>query len=121
MYRICCEFHRQPSTVSSAHFISITMANDQPGTILVTGGAGFIGSHTCVELLNAGHEVVVLDNLSNSSVRSLDAVRRVTNRTLEFVEGDLRDANALDAVFASHSIDAVIHFGGLKAVGESVE
>jgi UDP-glucose 4-epimerase len=97
------------------------MSNDQPGTILVTGGAGFIGSHTCVELLNAGHEVVVLDNLSNSSVRSLDAVRRVTNRTLEFVEGDLRDADALDAVFASHSIDAVIHFGGLKAVGESVE
>jgi UDP-glucose 4-epimerase len=97
------------------------MANDQSGTILVTGGAGFIGSHTCVELLNAGHQVVVLDNLSNSSVRSLDAVRRVTNRTLEFVEGDLRDSDALDALFDSHSIDAVVHFGGLKAVGESVE
>ena len=89
--------------------------------MLVTGGAGFIGSHMCVELLNTGHEVVVLDNLSNSSARSLDAVRRITNRTVEFVEGDLRDANCLDALFAAHSIDAVIHFGGLKAVGESVE
>src|SRR5512147_1218794 len=97
------------------------MANNQPGTILVTGGAGFIGSHMCVELLNAGYEVVVLDNLSNSSARSLDAVRRITNRTLEFIEGDLRDPNCLDAIFASHSITAVIHFGGLKAVGESVE
>jgi UDP-glucose 4-epimerase len=97
------------------------MANDEPGMILVTGGAGFIGSHTCVELLNTGHQVVVLDNLSNSSVRSLDAVRRITNRTLEFVEGDLRDASCLDALFEAHSITAVIHFGGLKAVGESVE
>ncbi len=90
-------------------------------SILVTGGAGYIGSHTCVELLNAGHQVVVLDNLSNSNSRSLDAVRRVTNQTLEFVEGDIRNAGALDALFATHQIDAVVHFAGLKAVGESVE
>ena len=97
------------------------MTSDQARTILVTGGAGFIGSHTCVELLNSGHTIVVLDNLSNSSVRSLDAVRRITNRTLGFVQGDLRDVDCLDAIFASHPIDAVIHFGGLKAVGESVK
>ncbi len=94
---------------------------DQNRSVLVTGGAGFIGSHACVELLNAGHNVIVLDNLSNSSAKSLDAVRRITNRPLEFVRGDLRDVNCLDTVFASHPIDAVIHFGGLKAVGESVE
>ena len=92
-----------------------------PSSILVTGGAGYIGSHTCVELLNAGHKVVVLDNLSNSNSRSLDAVRRVTNQTFEFVEGDIRNADALDALFATHQIDAVVHFAGLKAVGESVE
>ncbi len=74
-----------------------------------------------MELLNAGHDVVVLDNLSNSTSKSLDAVRRVTNRSLEFVEGDIRDASALDALFATHQIDAVVHFAGLKAVGESVE
>jgi UDP-glucose 4-epimerase len=96
------------------------MASDSALRLLVTGGAGFIGSHTCVELLNAGHPVVVLDNLSNSSVKSLDAVRRVTNRTVEFVHGDLRDQNCLNALFAKHRFDAVIHFGGLKAVGESV-
>ncbi len=89
--------------------------------ILVTGGAGFIGSHTTVELLNSGHSVVVLDNLSNSSTKSLDAVRRITNRTVEFVEGDLRDASCLSTLFASNRFDAVIHFGGLKAVGESVQ
>ncbi len=97
------------------------MSSDAQFTILVTGGAGFIGSHTCVELLNQGHQVVVMDNLSNSCVRSLDAVRRITNRSLEFIEADLRDVNALDAIFAAHPIDAVIHFGGLKAVGESVD
>ena len=97
------------------------MASNPARNILVTGGAGFIGSHTCIELLNAGHCVWVLDNLSNSSAKSLDAVRRLTNRSLEFIQGDLRDVNCLDAVFAAHNIDAVLHFGGLKAVGESVD
>ena len=87
--------------------------------ILVTGGAGYIGSHTCVELLNAGHSVVVLDNLSNSSAESLARVQQLTGKTLQFIQGDIRDAAALDAVFAQHQIDAVIHFAGLKAVGES--
>ncbi|WP_179994273.1 UDP-glucose 4-epimerase GalE [Acinetobacter sp. YH1901136] len=87
--------------------------------ILVTGGAGYIGSHTCVELLNAGHSVVVLDNLSNSSAESLARVQQLTGKTLYFIQGDIRDAAALDALFAEHQIDAVIHFAGLKAVGES--
>jgi len=87
--------------------------------ILVTGGAGYIGSHTCVELLNANHEVVVFDNLSNSSEESLKRVEQLTGKSLTFVEGDIRDARQLDQVFAQHQIDAVIHFAGLKAVGES--
>ncbi len=96
------------------------MANETPH-VLVTGGAGFVGSHTCVELLNTGHSIVVFDNLSNSSTKSLDAVRRITNRSLDFAEGDLRDANCLHQLFEKNQFDAVIHFGGLKAVGESVE
>ena len=87
--------------------------------ILVTGGAGYIGSHTCVELLQAGHDVVVLDNLSNSSEESLNRVQQLAGKTLAFVEGDIRDESILDRVFAQHQIDAVIHFAGLKAVGES--
>ena len=87
--------------------------------ILVTGGAGYIGSHTCVELLNAGHEVVVLDNLCNSSEESLHRVQQLTGKTLTFVEGDIRDAQVLDQIFQQYPIDAVIHFAGLKAVGES--
>ena len=87
--------------------------------ILVTGGAGYIGSHTCVELLNSGHEVVVLDNLSNSSEESLNRVQQLTGKNLTFVEGDIRDAQVLDQVFQQYPIDAVIHFAGLKAVGES--
>ncbi len=89
--------------------------------ILVTGGAGYIGSHTCVELLNAGHDVIVFDNLSNSSEESLRRVQKLANRSLVFVQGDIRDANALDQLFKSHEIEAVIHFAGLKAVGESQE
>ncbi|WHP04485.1 MULTISPECIES: UDP-glucose 4-epimerase GalE [Acinetobacter] len=87
--------------------------------ILVTGGAGYIGSHTCVELLNAGHEVIVFDNLSNSSEESLNRVQQLTNKTLVFVQGDIRFEKELDQVFQEHKIDAVIHFAGLKAVGES--
>lgn len=87
--------------------------------ILVTGGAGYIGSHTCIELLTAGHEVVVLDNLSNSSVESLARVQALAAKKLDFVEGDILDQQILDQIFQHHSIDAVIHFAGLKAVGES--
>lgn len=87
--------------------------------ILVTGGAGYIGSHTCVELLNAGHQVVVLDNLSNSSEESLNRVQALTGKTLDFIQGDIRRTEDLDQVFNTHQIDAVIHFAGLKAVGES--
>lgn len=88
--------------------------------ILVTGGAGYIGSHTCVELLEAGYQVVVLDNLSNSSEESLRRVQKITGKTLKFVEGDIRSLDNLEAVFSRYSIAAVIHFAGLKAVGESV-
>ena len=88
--------------------------------ILVTGGAGYIGSHTCVELLAAGHEVVVVDNLANSSAEALERVRRISGRDLEFHRADLRDGAALQGVFARNRFDAVIHFAGLKAVGESV-
>ena len=87
--------------------------------ILVTGGAGYIGSHTCVELLNAGHEVIVLDNLCNSAVESLNRVEKLTQKNLKFIEGDIRDSQLLDSLFQQNSIDAVIHFAGLKAVGES--
>ncbi len=87
--------------------------------ILVTGGAGYIGSHTCIELLTAGHDVVVLDNLSNSSVESLARVQALAAKQLDFVEGDILDQQILDQIFQNHSIDAVIHFAGLKAVGES--
>ena len=89
--------------------------------VLVTGGAGFIGSHTCLELLNAGHEVVVLDNLSNSSAESLKRVQTLTSKTLDFIEGDILDQQVLDQIFSSYNIEAVIHFAGLKAVGESQE
>jgi UDP-glucose 4-epimerase len=88
--------------------------------ILVTGGAGYIGSHTCVELLDAGEQVVVLDNFSNSSPESLRRVAAITGATPLCVEGDLRDSACLARVFAEHRIEAVIHFAGLKAVGESV-
>lgn len=88
-------------------------------TILVTGGAGYIGSHTCVELLNAGHQVVVLDNLCNSDEEALKRVQALAAKSLTFIEGDIRDAAALDQLFAQYAIDAVIHFAGLKAVGES--
>ena len=89
--------------------------------ILVTGGAGYIGSHTVVELLEAGYEVVVYDNLTNSSPVSLERVAQITGKKVTFVEGDIRDKAALNNLFSSHAFDAVIHFAGLKAVGESVE
>lgn len=88
--------------------------------ILVTGGAGYIGSHTCLELLQAGYEVVVVDNLSNSKEESLKRVQELAGKTLEFHKVDLLDKEALKAVFDRASIEAVVHFAGLKAVGESV-
>lgn len=88
--------------------------------ILVTGGAGYIGSHTTVALLQAGYKVVVLDNLCNSSAEALKRVAHLARREPGFVEGDIRDRAVLDRLFAEHAIDAVLHFAGLKAVGESV-
>lgn len=88
--------------------------------ILVTGGAGFIGSHTCVELLNAGYEIVVVDNLYNSSEKSLDRVRELTGKDFQFYPFDIRDKENMRKIFEDHKIDACIHFAGLKAVGESV-
>jgi len=89
-------------------------------TVLVTGGAGYIGSHTCVELLDAGYGVVVVDNLCNSSEEALRRVREITGRDLAFVKADVLDRAALGEVFGAHDFDAVIHFAALKAVGESV-
>lgn len=90
-------------------------------TVLVTGGAGYIGSHTCVALLEAGHDVVVVDNLCNSKPAALERVEEIAGRKLRwFYRGDVRDASVLIQVFAEHRVDAVIHFAALKAVGESV-
>ena len=89
-------------------------------SVLVTGGAGYIGSHTCVELLESGYEVVVIDNLCNSNPKSLERVEMLTGKKVTFYEGDVRDEALLKKIFAEHSIECVIHFAGLKAVGESV-
>ncbi len=88
--------------------------------ILVTGGAGYIGSHTCVELLNAGYDVIVVDNLDNSSSVSLERIERITGKSLKFYQEDVRNTETLNQIFDDNIIDAVIHFAGLKAVGESV-
>ena len=85
---------------------------------LVTGGAGFIGSHTCVELLEHGYDVVIVDNLSNSRAEVVDAIDHITGKRPAFVRGDLLDAELLERVFCEYDIDSVIHFAGLKAVGE---
>lgn len=90
-------------------------------SILVTGGAGFIGSHTCVELLNAGFEVVIVDNFYNSQPESLNRIKKITGKDFKFYEVDIRDKAGLDKVFSENKIDAVIHFAGLKAVGESCQ
>ena len=89
--------------------------------ILVTGGTGYIGSHTCVELLNEGYEIVVIDNLSNSKIEVVDKIKKITNKDFKFYEGDCCNKDILTKIFSENNIDAVIHFAGLKAVGESVE
>ena len=88
--------------------------------ILVTGGAGYIGSHTCILLIEAGHEVVVFDNFCNASKESIIRVEKIVKQKIEVVEGDIRNREDLHKTFNAHKIDAVIHFAGLKAVGESV-
>ncbi|MBR4451374.1 MAG: UDP-glucose 4-epimerase GalE [Clostridia bacterium] len=90
-------------------------------TILVTGGAGFIGSHTCVELLDAGYDTIILDNLCNSKSESIKRIEEITGKSAKFYNGDIRDRAFLDKVFSENRIDGVIHFAGLKAVGESVQ
>ncbi|WP_108125522.1 UDP-glucose 4-epimerase GalE [Saccharospirillum mangrovi] len=90
-------------------------------TILITGGAGYIGSHTCVELIEAGQDVLVLDNLCNSSREALRRVEGIVGQAVPFVEGDIRDRALLERLFTEHNIEAVVHFAGLKAVGESTE
>ena len=89
--------------------------------ILITGGAGYIGSHTCVALQEAGYDIIVIDNFDNSSRESLRRVEKITSKKVPLYEADVRDADALRAIFAENKIDAVIHFAGLKAVGESVQ
>lgn len=89
--------------------------------VLITGGTGFIGSHTIVELLNDGREIVALDNFSNSKPVVLDRIREITGKTVKFYEADLLDYDAIDKIFSENEIDSVIHFAGLKAVGESVQ
>ena len=89
--------------------------------ILVTGGAGYIGSHTCVELLNNNHSVIIADNLCNSNIKTIDKLKQITNKEVIFYEIDLTDAPAVESIFSNNKIDGVIHFAGLKAVGESVE
>ena len=89
-------------------------------SILVTGGAGYIGSHTCVELLNAGYEIVIADNMDNAKPAALDAIRKITGKDFAFYQIDVRDRAEMEKLFSTEKIDAVIHFAGLKAVGESV-
>lgn len=89
--------------------------------VLVTGGAGYIGSHTCVELLNADFDVVVLDSFCNSKPTSIQRVEKITGKTITLIKGDVRDKDCLNSLFSAHKIDAVIHFAGLKAVGDSVK
>ena len=89
--------------------------------ILVTGGAGYIGSHTCVELLNNNHSVIIADNLCNSKIETIEKIKQITNKDVIFYPVDLTDEQAVESIFSSYQIDGVIHFAGLKAVGESVE
>ena len=89
--------------------------------VLVTGGAGFIGSHTCVELLNSGFEIVVLDNFSNSNIKSIENIKKITGKDFKFYELDYLNREKLENIFEENTIDLVINFAGFKAVGESVQ
>ena len=89
--------------------------------ILVTGGAGYIGSHTCVELLNNNHSVIIADNLINSKIETIDKIKQITNKDVIFYQIDVTDEQAVESIFNKHKVDGVIHFAGLKAVGESVD
>ena len=123
-FRECCEERKQQKVIcllivmSGGNFA----ANEEENimAILVTGGAGYIGSHTVVELQNSGYDVVVLDNLSNSSEKALDRVSKITGKPVKFYKADILDREALDQIFDKEDIDSCIHFAGLKAVGESV-
>ena len=90
-------------------------------SILVTGGTGYIGSHTCVELINAGHDVIVLDNFYNSNVCVADKIKKITNKAIKIYPGDIRDFKLLEKIFSENQIEFVIHFAGLKSVSESCE
>lgn len=112
---------KPPGEWEGANSHNVMNPNKPRKRILVTGGAGYIGTHACVELLQAGHDIVVLDNLSNSHAKALERVRQITGCDFPFINLDVRDGTALRNVFRQHAMDAVIHFAGLKAVGESVE
>ncbi|MDC7242525.1 MAG: UDP-glucose 4-epimerase GalE [Sphaerochaetaceae bacterium] len=109
----------QPSTIN--HKLSTINHPPLKSKILITGGAGYIATHTLIELAKENHEFIVYDNLSNSSAESLKRVEKIIGKSIEFIKGDIRDTKKLKEVFQSHKIDSVIHFAGLKAVGESVE
>ena len=115
-----CERERRSREQHSGTIENHTVEGGNDMAILVTGGAGFIGSHTCVELLNAGYEVVVVDNLYNASEKSLERVKQITGKDLKFYKVDIRDREGLNEVFDKEEVECVIHFAGLKAVGESV-
>ena len=99
----------------------IYKGDDEKWKILVTGGLSYIGSHTCVELLNEGYEVVILDNLSNSKIEVLDRIKEITSKEAKFYKTDILDKDAVEKVFEENDIDSVINFAGLKAVGESTK
>jgi UDP-glucose 4-epimerase len=107
--------------IRRVNFHAVEMRGNNPMNILVTGGAGYIGSHTCVALLEAGHTVIVADNLCNSKAETIDKIKQITGKEVTFYKIDVTDEAAVDSIFSNHQIDGIIHFAGLKAVGESVE
>jgi len=116
-----CIIYGYPNAMQSLIQYHIAKCKEENMKILVTGGAGYIGSHTCVLLIEAGHEVVIFDNFSNASTESIYRVEQIVNTKIPYIEGDIRSKEDLTKVFEAHHIDAVMHFAGLKSVGESVE